>query len=171
MFKLGKITVPLLVAGFILSPVGGNVTAAELENESPTINWDDVWSSIDSNSNLSNSISFGSISTGSDISTFIWGNLADAKTTLSSGSGEVKSTGITKGKTLLTSTSATTSLRMSGMGIITGSKGVALGKFTATSEVSTTNPSGLQSWEGLTIHTATDSGTLYESKTYDYGSY
>lgn len=169
--KIGKITVLFLVAGFTFS-VGDNASAAVTSNESSTINWDEVWESVDYNNNISDTINFGSGSTNSEgVSLQAWGDLASGSTKLSSGSGKITSTGKSKGKILTTVTSATTSLRISGMGYITGPKKIAIGKLTATSEVSTSNPSGSQSFEGLTIHTATNSGVLYEARTHASGSY
>lgn len=166
MLKFQKVAASFLVAGFIFSS-GGNVFAAEVDDESPSINWEEEWSSVDSDNAISDNANFGS----SNPYSRAWGDLASGSTALSSGSGEVTSTGKTTGKILTTVTTATTSLRISGMGYITGSKKIAVGKLTATSEVSTSNPSGSQSFEGLTLHTATDSGILYEAKTYKTGSY
>lgn len=169
--KVGKITVLCLVAGFMFS-AEDTASAAVTSNESPTINWDEAWESVDYNNNISDTTNFGSGSTNSEgISLQAWGDLASGSTSLSSGSGKVTSTGKTTGKILTTVTSATTSLRISGMGYITGPKKTAVGKLTATSVVSTSNPSGSQSFEALTIHTATNSGVLYEARTYDSGSY
>jgi hypothetical protein len=173
MTKFKKVAAPLIVAGFIFSAAAGNVSAAESNNESPTINWDEAWSSVDSDNNISDATTFGtsSNSNGTGFSTLSWGSLATGSTALSSGSGSVTSTGKTTGKVIGTVTSATTSLRISGMGYITGPKKTAIGKFTSTSQISTTNPSGKQTFEGLTVHTATDSGVLYQSRTYASGTY
>lgn len=170
MFKLSKVVAPFLAAGFVFS-LGSNVFAAEVNDEAPTINWEETWDSIDSEGEPASVADFGSKSTGG-ISTYSWGDLAKGSTKLSPPtSGKVTSTGKTTGKILTTTVSATTSLRMSGMSYITGPKKIALGKFTATSEVSTNDPKGNQGYEGLTIHTATNSGVLYESKTYDSNIY
>ena len=170
MLKFKKVVMPFLAAGFVFS-LGSNVFAAEVNDETPTINWEEVWNSVDLEGEPASVIDFGSKSTGG-ISTYSWGDLAKGSTKLSPPtSGKVKSTGKTTGKILTTTVSATTSLRISGMSYITGPKKIALGKLTATSEVSTKDSSGNQAYEGLTLHTATDSGVLYESETYDSNIY
>lgn len=171
MKRKNKLFSSLLVTGILLS-TGGNVYAADMNSEgNATINWDQMWNDLDSGNSLGEQIDFGSSNAGTGIGISAYGDLASGSTALSSASGEVTSTGKTTGKTLTTTISATTSLRISGMGYITGPKKIALGKFTATSTIATTNPSSLQSFEALTIHTATNSGVLYEARTADSGSY
>jgi hypothetical protein len=166
-----KLATSILSLGIVFAGTS-NVFAAETNSKEPTINWDNVWESVDSGTQLPSTTNFGSQSpVDGEISLMAWGDLASGSTALSLDSGKVKSTGKTKGKVLTTVTSATTSLRLSGMGYITGPKETAIAKFTATSVVSTNNPSGTQTFEGLTIHTATDSGVLYEARTYDSKSY
>ncbi|ANB56185.1 hypothetical protein GFC29_2383 [Anoxybacillus sp. B7M1] len=169
MYKLNKIAVSFLTASIIFSGTGSAFAADE--NEGSTINWDQDWHLVDSGINIPNEVDFGNLNTEKSFSVASWGDLAKGSTALSADSTKVTSTGKTTGKVWLTVVSATTSLRISGMSYITGSKGTAIGKLTATSQVSTSNPSGSQSFEGLTIHTATDSGILYEARTYDSGSY
>lgn len=173
MKKGNKLFSALMAIGILLS-AGGSAYAAEtglVKSESPTIDWDKSWDNVDSGNFHDNVVDFGSSSDGADIGARAYGDLATGTTALSSASGKVTSTGTSKGKVISTTTSATTSLRMNGLGYIVGPKKVAVSKFTATSTVSTTNPSGTQSFEGLTVHSATNSGILYEAKTYDSKNY
>lgn len=58
-------------------------------------------------------------------------------------------------------------MRIGGMGYAVGPPKIALGKFTATSTIS----SKKQSYEGLTVHSATNNGILYEARTYQTKTY
>ncbi|MBO0994149.1 hypothetical protein [Bacillus sp. SD088] len=147
--------------------VGGNVFAqtGEQLTDEYEINWEEVWENTE---NLNASIDFGSVSDPNGITTFAkWGELAEGKTAVSTRSGGVFSKGTTKGKIISTVVSATTSIK--NRRLATGNNGpkkTAIGKFTATSEASVNLAGGgVSPYQGVTIHTATDSGVLYESRT------
>lgn len=169
-----KVTLLVVGAVFCTGVItsGSTVFASEI-NEDLTknyeINWDDAWDDVDV---LDESTNFGSSSDPNSFGTRAYGDLATGNTSLSSTSTLVKSTGTTKGKILSTVTSATTSLRNVSQGYTaSGSKKTAVGKFTATSELSLTRAKTKYVYTGLTIHTATNTGILYDSRTLKSGTY
>ncbi|MDT0150338.1 MULTISPECIES: hypothetical protein [Priestia] len=159
----------LLVSPFLAT---GNVSAAETGKqltEQYQINWDNAWENSDASNQ---SVDFGTSSNSQQISASGWGDLASGKTVLSATTKTVSSKGTTKGKILTTVTSATTSLKNISLGLTqNGSKKIAVGKLTATSETSIGRNSKSNVYTGLTIHTATDSGVLYDSKTTKSNAY
>lgn len=168
--KKGKKLLYTMAASALLLTGGGTVYAAD-SNSTPEIDWDKSWDNLDNGQNLTESINFGTSNTGGDFSTLAWGDLATGKTALSSGSGKVTSTGTTKGKIYGATVTAQTSIRLSGMGYITGPKKTATLKLTATSTAAATNSSGTQSFEGLTVHGASDGIGVFTARTYASGSY
>ncbi|MFC0562358.1 hypothetical protein [Halalkalibacter alkalisediminis] len=152
----------LIVSPFISSQ---SAFAADLNRkvtESYEINWDDAWKNVDSLNTIEH---FGSSNDPNSIGIYSYGNLASGSTSLGISSQGVTSTGKTTGKIISTVTSATTSLRNSSQGYGgTGPKKTAIGKLTATSEYTMSVVRG-NVFTGLTVHTATNSGVLYESGT------
>lgn len=105
---------------------------------------------------------------------FIIKDLASGKTSLSYNKDKKKvtSTGTTKGKIYTTTTSATTSVGTVKGGIAKkGSTAIKLGKFTATSKASMKKKAKKTKYAGITIHTATYMGSLYERKSGKATSY
>lgn len=108
------------------------------------------------------------------VSRFIIKDLASGKTSLSYNKDKKKvtSTGTTKGKIYTTTTSATTSVGTVKGGIAKkGSKAIKLAKFTATSKASMKKKAKKTKYAGITIHTATYMGSLYERKSGKATSY
>ncbi|UOQ83598.1 hypothetical protein [Gracilibacillus salinarum] len=169
--KRSKIISSIGIAFVSLTLFSTGVSADTNENEKLTeehqINWETEWNS---KGDLDSSIEFGSVSgSGGQVSSRSWGSLSTGKTNTSSDyvNNTVTSTGTSKGKVLTTVTSATTSVKDVNTGVsVNGDKSTAIAKFTA--ESTATIPAiSLNSYWGLTIHTATDSGILYEARTAD----
>lgn len=142
---------------------------AEQNTEKFEVNWDKAWENADQ---LNSTTDFGTTNDSSSgkiqAAASSWGSLASGSTSVVSDfiSGNVDSTGTSKGKVLTTVTSATTSVRDASTGVsVDGNKSTAVAKFTAESTASISAVSGL--YQGLTVHTATDSGVLYDSRTSD----
>ena len=169
--KKGKKILYSVLASAVLLTGGGTVYAAD-SNLKTEIDWDRSWENVDNGQYLTESINFGTSGTGGgDFSTQAWGDLATGKTALSSGSGNITSTGTTQGKIFGATVTAQTSIRHSSLGYITGPKKTATLKFTATSKATVKNPYGTQSFEGLTVHGASDGIGVYSVRTYSSGSY
>lgn len=144
---------------------GGTASAESVEDqltENFTINWDEIWENTNTD-DLKEEVEFGTNSLSRSMD-----SLAIAKTALSLESdGYVLSTGTTKGRILTTTTSATTSIRdVANSFQKDGGKRMAVGTFTATSTARMGNTPGVVSpYTGLTLHTATDNGKLYQTST------
>ncbi|CDQ20842.1 hypothetical protein SAMN05192559_10821 [Halobacillus karajensis] len=161
--------IALLASVTISAGVSADTDEGEQLTEQHEINWEDAWSN---QKNLDASVEFGNSSeTNGDgmARASSWGSLSTGKTDVSSNiiTDKVSSTGTSKGKVYTTTTSATTSLRDVDTGYtVNGDKSIALAKFTAESSAEMSAAS-LNVYSGLTIHTATDSGVLYEARTGD----
>jgi len=158
-------TVLLLTSAFAES---GNVYAKgnneKKLSETYEINWTEAWEEVE---NLNESTGFGSTNTPGEIGVFAYGDLASGSTGVAAATiSSVESTGKTTGKILSTVTSATTSIQNVRLDkTVYGSKGIAIGKFTSSSTAAINLSSTYSLYVGLSIHTATNSGVLFESKT------
>ena len=154
---------------------GGEATFAKNSDrqltESYQVNWEEIYSIPEENH--SDTITFGSaVNKKSDYSTAAWGDLATGSTKISFSASGIKSDGSTKGKVLTTVTSATTSVRNMSTGVIkTGEKGIAIGTLTSSSSVTMSKSSAVTGYSGRSVHTATNSGVLYEAYTSDANVY
>lgn len=169
MKKLPKIFVSTVLA---LSVLTTGTSAFAKDNTNLTkdyeINWSEAWNNVD---NLNEKQDFGSSNDPNSFSINSYGSLASGSTSLGVSAKGVTSTGKTKGKVISTVTSATTSLRNLSKGITgTGPKKIAVGKLTATSEYTLPLIRG-NAYTGVTVHTATHSGVLYDAKTSSSNAY
>ncbi|WP_424475397.1 hypothetical protein [Oceanobacillus kimchii] len=145
-------------------------TSDEQLTKDHVVNWNNVWEEVDQNQ-PSQEIDFGSTVDPSSIGVKKWGELSTGKTAMSKNllKFTATSTGTSKGKVLTTTTSATTSVRDNNSGKTTnGPKKMAVAKFTAESTASRNYTMGTaNSFTGVTIHTATHDGILYDARTSD----
>ncbi|KYC86317.1 hypothetical protein B4102_4080 [Heyndrickxia sporothermodurans] len=159
-------------ASIEVSEVDQNVT----ENFNP--NFDQIYKNVKF---LDKTVNFG-YQSGTEnlgeVSTFAssFKKLATGTTNVSlisaSGYQQIQSKATTKGKTLTTTTSATTALYVDGKKVGQGKKGTAIAKFTAKSTYSTAaGPSYSRKWQGVSVHTATSGGVLYNAETADTYTY
>ncbi|AIG25197.1 hypothetical protein EGH10_07840 [Brevibacillus laterosporus] len=166
-------TVLSLSALLVIPTTGGNVLASESNELSlernVTENYEvdfEKWPTSDLSSEIELSVNVYTNSFSSQ--GFDFKSLATGKTKLSSSDSEVKSTGKTKGKTLSTVVSATTGLFKDGESLGESDKAIAIGKLTATAEKSYfSNKWKKNKFEGVTVHTATYDGVLYDDATAD----
>ncbi|MDV2684464.1 hypothetical protein RYX56_08785 [Alkalihalophilus lindianensis] len=163
MKKLSR-TLVSSVLFFSILATGTSAMASDAKEltENYEIDWSKAWDEVGS---LSDKEEFGSLNDPNSFGTYSYGNLATGSTALGVSSKGVTSTGKTKGKVISTVTSATTSLRNVSRGITgTGPKKTAIGKYTATSEYTMGLTRG-NVYTGVTVHTATHTGILYDQKT------
>lgn len=164
-FKLKKILSLTLATTFLASSFMGTSASAQ-STEDYKINWDSVWENVET---LSDEVSFGGSNEPADESTitpFSYSTYATGSTSLSKSTADntVTSTGKTTGKTSSTTVSATTSIKRGATILGESSKKIAVGKSTATAKFSVTHRSftGTTPYAGLTVHTATSGGVLYD---------
>ncbi|SDP17062.1 hypothetical protein [Halobacillus aidingensis] len=169
---ISSMGVALLASAAITTGVGAAESNGEdvTKTEKYSINWESEWEKAE---DYGDTVEFGNSNSTSEgefqAAASSWGSLSTGKTDVASNyiTGAVSSTGTSKGKIYTTVTSATTSLKNTSSGYtVNGSKSTAIGKFTAES---TAEMGGVFNtvYSGLTIHTATDSGVLYEARTLD----
>ncbi|MGR9049749.1 hypothetical protein ACQ4XT_14090 [Halobacillus faecis] len=149
---------------------GKDLSEDNQKTQQYTINWESEWEKAE---DLNESVEFGNASATSggqfQGAASSWGSLATGSTNVASDylSDAVSSTGTSKGKVYTTVTSATTSLKNTSSGYtVNGDKSTAVAKFTAESTAEMIGSFNTV-YSGLTIHTATDSGVLYEARTFD----
>ncbi|MET1180643.1 hypothetical protein ABG775_22180 [Peribacillus simplex] len=161
-----------LVLGVSPFLMTGNASAEETNEqltEEYQVNWDDAWEDTEESDD---SVDFGTSSNSNLARASKWGDLASGKTALSPTTKTITSEGTTKGKIISTVVSATTSIRNANLSLTkNGSKKIAIGKLTATSEAALGRNSSSNVYTGLTIHTATNSGVLYEARTTKSNAY
>lgn len=170
-----------LATALIASPFFGSSASATTSDELTSnyeIDWEKAWAN---QSNYNSVIDFGTDSSNSAEGTGIsaaatsFKNLATGTTSLAKSTTDntVTSTGKTTGKNTTTNISATTSLKRGSTLLGQSSKKVSVGKITATAKFSVTHRSftGTTPYAGLTIHTATDSGILYDAATTESANY
>lgn len=170
-----------LATTLIVSPFLGDSASAATPDEITSnykIDWEKAWenqssynSVIDFGSDSSNSSDGSGISaTATSFDILATGSTSLAKSTADN---TVTSTGKTTGKNTTTTISATTSLKRGSTILGQSSKKISVGKTTATAKYSVTHRSftGTTAYAGLTIHTATNNGILYDAATTKSASY
>lgn len=158
---------------------GGNAYAKEnknTENVEYQFNWDEAWKNIENDPNFyPNTVSFeGTNESSTGIQAAGFEEYARGETALRYYNLYVYSKGTTYGESLWTTTSAYTGLRNVDQGGITtyGAKDTAIAYGNAVSEAKRKYiPLDVNFFTGMTIHTATMNGAIYEKATSDSAWY
>ncbi|MEF7566045.1 hypothetical protein V4V35_23930 [Bacillus infantis] len=152
---------------------GGNAYANEPSTEEYQFNWDEAWDNVEKDPNYyPETVSFVAEDNGGsgEIRTASFSEYAEGSTALRYYNLYVYSKGITEGKHLFTTTSAYTGVRnndVSGIKVY-GKKGTAVAFGDAVSEARIKYiPLDVNFFTGMTIHTATMNGNIYEKATSD----
>ncbi|WML39629.1 hypothetical protein RCG19_21035 [Neobacillus sp. OS1-2] len=169
----------LIGAALLASTIaGGNAYASEninTANEEYQFNWDEAWANVEKDPNYyPNSVGFeGTVSDNpSGIQTQSFDEYARGTTALRYANLYVYSKGITYGESLWTTTSAYTGIKNTDQSnIVTyGKKGTAVAYMNAESEAKRKYmPLDANFFIGMTVHTATMNGAIYEKATSDSG--
>jgi len=171
-----KIYSLIVVAGLTLTMFGGSVSAKEVSKKDHKFNWDEAWENVEINPEYYPSdISFvGGTGDTSQVQTMSFSEYATGSTALRFYNYYVYSKGVTKGESLWTTTSAYTGLRnvtQSGITVY-GERDTAIAYGDAISEAKRKYiPLDGNFFTGVTVHTATMSGVIYEKATSDSEMY
>ncbi len=173
----------LLLSSVLCFP-GSNVKAEELnpgigivdKNQMPIIDWEREWEAIDSGKKYEENVNFSSTEgEEGELGTLAFRLYATGSTSISAGGSTMSSIGKTSGKVIGTVVTATTALRADkgAERYAQGPTKTAIGKLTATSTATLNRYPvvGPVNYEGLTVHSATRSGFLYEKRSAMTGSY
>lgn len=164
----------LIGAALLASTIaGGNAYANETPKADNQFNWDEAWENVENNPDYYPStvdfVEAGS-SDPSEIQTRSFSKYATGSTKLRFSNYYVYSKGITNGQHLWTTTSAYTGLRNVDQGGITvyGKRDTAIAFGDAVSEAKRKYiPLDVNFFTGMTLHTATMNGAIYEKATSD----